>query len=150
MSMPYLVFNVNFWDLPSCTTAPLLPYNIFLISPFLQSGVLKGDASLAKLAQLEEFSNYLMSRSKEKVGISGEEMENCCCICYACDSDAMFKPCNHMSCFGCITRHLLNCERCFFCNATVTSVVRMKKTRNWKSSWCMNSCLFFVPSRLRL
>lgn len=98
------------------------------------SGVLKGDASLAKLAQLEEFSNYLMSRSKEKVGFIEEDMENCCCICYACDSDAMFKPCNHMSCFGCITRHLLNGERCFFCNATVTEVVRTKNLRTLRAA----------------
>lgn len=95
--------------------------------------VLRGDAALAKLAQLEEFSNFLISMTEASVGTRGDtgvrtdddEVESYCCICYACDSDAVFEPCHHTSCFGCITRHLLNSQRCFFCNATVTEVVRV-------------------------
>lgn len=92
--------------------------------------VLRGDASLTKLAQLEEFSKYIRSRAdavddRRALGVGLEEGdgENCCCICYACDSDALFEPCHHRSCLGCITRHLLNSPRCFFCNAPVTNVV---------------------------
>ncbi|KAG1334510.1 E3 ubiquitin-protein ligase RKP [Cocos nucifera] len=92
--------------------------------------VLRGDASLAKLAQLEEFLNYLRSRTEALDGIgelgisTDDEGENQCCICYACDCDAFFEPCHHGSCLGCITRHLLNSQRCFFCNAKVTAVMR--------------------------
>ncbi|KAK8966827.1 E3 ubiquitin-protein ligase RKP [Platanthera guangdongensis] len=86
--------------------------------------------SLAKLAQLDEFSNYLRSRIVALEGATAdttmkadEDETLCCCICYASDTDAQFEPCHHRSCLGCITRHLLNCQRCFFCNATVTKVV---------------------------
>ncbi|KAL6657002.1 hypothetical protein ACP70R_004782 [Stipagrostis hirtigluma subsp. patula] len=96
------------------------------------SNVLLGDASLAKLAQLEEFSHYFQHITKsvdseEQHGLSARDKEedNTCCICYSCDSDATFQPCHHRSCFGCISRHLLNSQRCFFCNAVVTSVTRM-------------------------
>ncbi|XP_008810251.2 E3 ubiquitin-protein ligase RKP isoform X1 [Phoenix dactylifera] len=95
------------------------------------SNILQGDASLAKLAQLEEFLNYLRSRTEALDGIgelgisTDDEGENQCCICYASDCDAFFGPCHHRSCLGCITRHLLNSQRCFFCNAKVTAVMRV-------------------------
>lgn len=95
--------------------------------------VLRGDAAHAKLAQLKEFSECLMSITEaafDRVGDSGnqsddEERENYCCICYTCNADAIFEPCHHTSCYGCITRHLLNSPRCFFCNVAVTEVVRV-------------------------
>ncbi|TVU37762.1 hypothetical protein EJB05_11096 [Eragrostis curvula] len=95
------------------------------------SNVLRGDASLAKLAQLEEFSHYFrritmaVDGKEEHNTSSGDEDDDTCCICYNCDSDATFQPCHHKSCFGCINRHLLNSQRCFFCNAVVTSVTRI-------------------------
>ncbi|KAL5197301.1 hypothetical protein ABZP36_000813 [Zizania latifolia] len=96
------------------------------------SNVLRGDASLAKLAQLEEFSHYFrrMAASADGdeaqgFGTGGEDEEDNCCICYNCDSDTTFEPCHHRSCYGCISRHLLNSQRCFFCNAVVTSVTRI-------------------------
>lgn len=94
------------------------------------TGSFRGDAHLAKLRQLEQLSTLLISRTEstevERTGCQGEADVNdiTCCICYACEADAQFVPCSHTSCFGCITRHLLNCERCFFCNATVVEVVR--------------------------
>ncbi|XP_072990880.1 E3 ubiquitin-protein ligase RKP [Typha latifolia] len=93
------------------------------------NNVLRGDASLARLAQLGEFSNYLRCRTEEVEGRgelspgTSEDGENNCCICYNSVSDALFEPCHHRSCFGCIRRHLLNSHRCFFCNATVMAVV---------------------------
>ncbi|RCV14083.1 hypothetical protein SETIT_2G398600v2 [Setaria italica] len=95
------------------------------------SNVLRGDASLAKLAQLEEFSHYfrritMAVDGEDRILNTGdEEKDDTCCICYSCDSDATFQPCHHRSCFGCISRHLLNSQRCFFCNAVVTSVTRI-------------------------
>ncbi|KAF4355134.1 hypothetical protein F8388_026059 [Cannabis sativa] len=94
-------------------------------------GSFRGDSYLTKLEQLEDFLALLISRSEsEKVGEMGSEEEtdvndSICCICYTSEADARFVPCSHMSCYGCITRHLLNCQRCFFCNATVLEVVRI-------------------------
>ncbi|XP_068638077.1 E3 ubiquitin-protein ligase RKP-like [Aristolochia californica] len=98
---------------------------------FNWGGVLK-DASHTRLNQLERFWDRLRSRTdaearREHSDDSAEE-ECICCICYACEVDARFEPCHHTSCFGCITRHLLNSQRCFFCNATVLEVARIEET----------------------
>ncbi|KAB2597297.1 E3 ubiquitin-protein ligase RKP-like [Pyrus ussuriensis x Pyrus communis] len=89
-------------------------------------GTCRGDVYLVKLAQLENFLSLLsQSQSQENTICRGETDgdDGLCCICYACEADAQFSPCSHRSCYGCITRHLLNCHRCFFCNATVVDVV---------------------------
>ncbi|WOG97343.1 hypothetical protein DCAR_0416683 [Daucus carota subsp. sativus] len=89
----------------------------------------RGDVQLAKLRQLEKISSLLICRTEahesERKFYEGEVEgdDGTCCICYACDADTRFVPCSHNSCFGCISRHLLNCQRCFFCNATVTKIV---------------------------
>ncbi|GKV25291.1 hypothetical protein SLEP1_g34750 [Rubroshorea leprosula] len=94
----------------------------------------RGDAYLAELMQLKNFSSLLISRmeSRGTARILCEEEtdadDSMCCVCYACEADARFTPCSHKSCYGCITRHLLNCQRCFFCNATVMDVIRTEKT----------------------
>ncbi|KAJ4966187.1 hypothetical protein NE237_018036 [Protea cynaroides] len=95
------------------------------------AGSLRGDPSATRLRQLEQFSDLLRIRTESGAAgkmISGGEVEvdddDQCCICYTSVADARFEPCSHMSCYGCITRHLLNCQRCFFCNATVLEVHR--------------------------
>lgn len=94
------------------------------------AGSFMEDSNLLKLRQLEEFSSLLIRRTEskavEKIGFETEidGDDSICCICYACEADAVFVPCSHVSCFGCISRHLLNCQRCFFCNGTVTEVAR--------------------------
>ncbi|GAB2279360.1 hypothetical protein Dimus_014002 [Dionaea muscipula] len=94
------------------------------------AGFSKGNVHFAKLRQLEEFSNLLVTRMSSRdlerleLGQEADSDDTTCCICYICEADAQFLPCFHRSCFGCITRHLLNCERCFFCNATVIEVTR--------------------------
>ena len=112
---------------------------LFLTSSLVMQGnVLRGDAAHAKLAQLKKFSKFLMhiteaafSRSGDSVVQSDdEEQESYCCICYACNADAIFEPCHHKSCYGCITRHLLNSPRCFFCNTAVTEVMRVY-SKDW-------------------
>lgn len=45
-----------------------------------------------------------------------------CPICYSYMMDRIFEPCGHKSCHRCIERHLLNSEKCFFCNAKITSL----------------------------
>ncbi|KAL8160739.1 hypothetical protein V2J09_002276 [Rumex salicifolius] len=97
----------------------------------------KGNVHVVKLRQLEEFLSLLIiqlaSSEPESSGARGLEQEadseedRTCCICYASDADAQFMPCLHKSCYGCITRHLLNGKRCFFCNATVLGVTKLSQ-----------------------
>ncbi|XP_047329553.1 E3 ubiquitin-protein ligase RKP [Impatiens glandulifera] len=108
-------------DTVICGFQYLLEYN--------WAGSLRGDVSPYKLRQLEQLSVLLISRA-ESIAIERRrsiEEDNTtdltCCICYTSDADARFVPCSHISCYGCISRHLLNCQRCFFCNATVLDVV---------------------------
>lgn len=90
----------------------------------------KGNVHFGKLSQLEDFLSHLISRmgSRElEASVLRQEAEcedSMCCICYTGEADAQFVPCLHRSCYGCITRHLLNCQRCFFCNATVMQVIK--------------------------
>ncbi|KAL7104483.1 hypothetical protein ACP275_08G247800 [Erythranthe tilingii] len=94
-------------------------------------GSTKGDDYfINQLTKLEEFSSLLIHRTelhaieKRMRGAESESEDGVCCICYANRVDARFTPCSHVSCYSCISRHLLNCQRCFFCNTTVVEVVR--------------------------
>lgn len=114
-----------FSTFPECVFTNVLV--IYLL--MFQAASFRGDVQFAKLRQLEKISSLLICRTEahESVRKSEGELEGddgTCCICYACDADTKFVPCSHNSCFGCISRHLLNCRRCFFCNATVTKIVR--------------------------
>ncbi|KNA19170.1 hypothetical protein SOVF_064060 [Spinacia oleracea] len=97
---------------------------------FNWAGFSKGNVHFAKLRQLEEFLTCLICRmgSRDLEASAFLQESECddsiCCICYTCVADAQFIPCLHQSCYGCITRHLLNCERCFFCNAIVAKVIK--------------------------
>jgi len=51
-----------------------------------------------------------------------EDDETMCPICCSRPTDRVFRPCEHRSCVECVTRHLLNCKKCFFCNAEIVSV----------------------------
>ncbi|KAF3794181.1 E3 ubiquitin-protein ligase [Nymphaea thermarum] len=100
---------------------------------FNWGGMLRGNIPFVRLKKLERFASCLRSRREmdtiASLGCIAEDDEVICCICYACKSDSQLMPCNHKSCFGCISRHLLNSQRCFFCNATVTDVKEMADTR---------------------
>ncbi|KAL8473676.1 hypothetical protein ACS0TY_030502 [Phlomoides rotata] len=93
-------------------------------------GSIKGDAHNDQLTKLEKFSSLLICRTelqaieKRMQGAESESDDSICCICYTNRANASFKPCSHVSCYSCISRHLLNCQRCFFCNATVAEVVK--------------------------
>ncbi|XP_002974307.2 E3 ubiquitin-protein ligase RKP [Selaginella moellendorffii] len=106
----------------------------------------KGDPSLARLSDLNIFieklkTEYAEARKRackaeaelitrhskgddfelgnaDKAGGGGE----LCSICYACEENAVFLPCKHRSCVRCVSRHLLNNQRCFFCNAAICEV----------------------------
>lgn len=108
-----------------------LHYGFQYLLDYNWAGSLRGDAYLGKLGQLEKFASLLISRTESEIvdtmghGRETEGDDGECCICYACEADSEFVPCAHRSCYGCISRHLLNCQRCFFCNATVVEVVRV-------------------------
>lgn len=103
----------------------------------------KGDPSLARLPYLKEFLRQLKAEASALMqsqleedsfatvldydhgNTTEEEKEDICSICYACEINTVFFPCNHKSCWRCISRHLLNNQRCFFCNATVQDLRSM-------------------------
>jgi len=49
-----------------------------------------------------------------------------CSICYAAPIDTRFEPCKHQSCNRCIKRHLLNSNKCFYCNTEIESITLEK------------------------
>nr|GMC63097.1 E3 ubiquitin-protein ligase RKP [Ipomoea batatas] len=114
--------NMHCLDTVICGFQSLLDYN--------WASIFRGDDYIPKLRQLEKFSMLLICQSDlqdaEKKGYEGDAgyEDSVCCICYASEANTRFVPCSHVSCYGCITRHMLNCDRCFFCNATVTEVVK--------------------------
>ncbi|KAJ7543067.1 hypothetical protein O6H91_09G024000 [Diphasiastrum complanatum] len=111
-------------------------------------GAFKGDPSLARLPELKAFLMKLQTESeaankkaaeeelqaslaepdiKDEKDVTGQDSGRggaieCCSICYACRVDSIFLPCKHGSCLHCISRHLLNNQRCFFCNASISEV----------------------------
>ncbi|KAK6150490.1 hypothetical protein DH2020_015422 [Rehmannia glutinosa] len=93
---------------------------------------IKGEDYNDQLTKLEKFSSLLICQTelqaieKRMHGGDCETDDGICCICYTNKADARFSPCSHISCYNCISRHLLNCQRCFFCNATVADVDRLK------------------------
>ncbi|KAL3692194.1 hypothetical protein R1sor_005845 [Riccia sorocarpa] len=107
---------------------------------FNWAGAFKGDPSLRKLPELKIFVKRLKVESElarikateEEIlqsdviqDASGEDKLEICSICYACEVDTVFVPCKHQSCVRCITRHLLNNQRCFFCNAVILELGSM-------------------------
>lgn len=94
----------------------------------------KGDPSLVRLPELKAFVKRLevevevvrqaaLDEEKRAEAVratrGSEEEVDLCSICYACEIDTSFLPCRHQSCQRCISRHLLNSSRCFFCNAAI-------------------------------
>ncbi|CDP01482.1 unnamed protein product [Coffea canephora] len=102
----------------------------FYLLEYNWAGLVKGVDDISKLKQLETLSSLLICQKESQefeMMVCAEESNsdnNICCICYACEANAQFVPCSHSPCFGCKTRHVLNCQRYFFCNATVTEAVR--------------------------
>uniref|UniRef100_A0A0D6R5Y3 B30.2/SPRY domain-containing protein n=1 Tax=Araucaria cunninghamii TaxID=56994 RepID=A0A0D6R5Y3_ARACU len=91
-------------------------------------GFFKGDPSLGRLVELRHFVESLKAKSesnRQTPKSDREDEDETCCICYHNEVDTLFVPCNHKSCLKCISRHLLNNQRCFFCNSIVTEVCSM-------------------------
>ncbi|PIN13800.1 putative E3 ubiquitin ligase [Handroanthus impetiginosus] len=114
----------------SMDCADTILYGFQYLLDYNWAGSTRGDDYVDHLTKLEKFSSLLICQTElqaiEKKVRGGEsEMDDgLCCICYTNRADARFTPCSHVSCYNCITRHLLNCQRCFFCNTTVVEVVR--------------------------
>jgi len=78
---------------------------------------------------VENMVLYLTEESSKpqftkQLSVDGEEV---CPICYAMPLGVVFKPCGHMSCRACITRHLMNNKQCFFCKEAVDDVEPVHK-----------------------
>ena len=83
----------------------------------------KEHATAGKRAEEEE-ERKRERRRGEAGGSSAEEDEDSavCGICYSSAIDTTLLPCRHLSCHTCIIRHLLNHQRCFFCNSPVAQL----------------------------
>ncbi|BBN14829.1 Kip1 ubiquitination-promoting complex protein 1 [Marchantia polymorpha subsp. ruderalis] len=107
---------------------------------FNWNAAFKGDPSLKKLPELKNFvtrlsieSDAARERATEEEMLqsdlirdaTGEDKVEICCICCVGELDTIFVPCKHQSCLRCITRHLLNNQRCFFCNAHISELGSM-------------------------
>ncbi len=67
------------------------------------------------------------SRAQQEVSNAvsdGAEDGELCPICYSATMDTQFSPCQHRSCYRCISLHLLNKKQCFFCNAPLEAIQR--------------------------
>eukprot|EP01063_Lacrimia_lanifica_P009477 TRINITY_DN1647_c0_g1_i1.p1 TRINITY_DN1647_c0_g1~~TRINITY_DN1647_c0_g1_i1.p1 ORF type:complete len:1244 (+),score=375.77 TRINITY_DN1647_c0_g1_i1:140-3871(+) len=70
----------------------------------------------------QSYQEWIMNKAKLDTEVeAADDADNLCCICYCAAADTKFS-CGHMSCRSCITRQLVNSNRCFFCNAEVTSI----------------------------
>lgn len=58
--------------------------------------------------------------------------ENLCQICCFQSQDTEFVPCQHRTCKKCIQTHMLNSQKCPFCNAEIKSVRAAKESDNNK------------------
>lgn len=54
------------------------------------------------------------------------EDENLCTICCFQKQDTIFVPCEHQTCKMCIQTHMLNSEKCPFCNAEIKELKEIK------------------------
>ena len=50
------------------------------------------------------------------------EDENLCQICCFQQQNTVFIPCQHQTCAKCIQTHMLNSEKCPFCNSEIKSL----------------------------
>jgi len=84
--------------------------------------------SLMNIRFLSELARALREQKERertactKVEEDMDADEDTCTICYSATVDTSFLPCGHRSCHQCISRHLLNNKRCFFCNKDVESL----------------------------
>ncbi|CAM6100145.1 unnamed protein product [Calypogeia fissa] len=136
----HVIANVDYSPLVISNFQYLLDYN--------WAASFKGDPSVRRLPELKSFVKRLKieieiarkaAREEEifqsgaeadgdetaDTDTAGDEKGEICSICYACEVDTIFVPCKHQSCLRCITRHLLNNQRCFFCNATISELCSM-------------------------
>eukprot|EP00762_Andalucia_godoyi_P004099 ANDGO_06249.mRNA.1 E3 ubiquitin-protein ligase RKP len=71
---------------------------------------------------LVEECQRAFASSNESVCSVSSTSADVCVICYKSVVSCRFVPCGHTSCRRCIRRHLLNSDRCFFCNSQILSV----------------------------
>jgi Kip1 ubiquitination-promoting complex protein 1 len=115
----------------------------------------KGDISISRISDLKQFVSKLklesnaareqasshdllaLSSTSDLLGsLAMMDREEACTICYACEVDTIFFPCKHKSCQRCISRHLLNNQRCFFCNSAIIKFSPMQATPAVEDDYC--------------
>jgi len=86
------------------------------------------------LLKLELFMQELKTTVAEykpadsNMEVDDDSNDDLCSICYANPLDSVFLPCKHQSCSQCISRHLLDNNKCFFCKAAIQEVIPLTKS----------------------
>lgn len=83
----------------------------------------RGHINQSEVDRVKELINALQSRQYLLSDVVLPSEDTLCTICYSQSISATFDPCKHQSCSGCITQHLMNSRLCFYCKATITSVI---------------------------
>lgn len=77
------------------------------------------------VAEIETRVKQSRAQQAASSAVSSEgEGEELCPICYSAAMDTQFAPCQHRSCYRCISLQLLNKKQCFFCNAPLEAIQR--------------------------
>ncbi len=85
------------------------------------------DERLEMLRKFEERLEKQVTITKEKENLMKTSASaEFCPICYAAAIDTQFVPCGHNSCHTCIKRHLLNSNKCFYCNAPIEKIEHLE------------------------
>eukprot|EP00668_Euglena_longa_P035448 GGOE01045538.1.p1 GENE.GGOE01045538.1~~GGOE01045538.1.p1 ORF type:complete len:1202 (-),score=292.00 GGOE01045538.1:72-3410(-) len=92
--------------------------------PCNKLGLLHSPLFLEALETAHATNNALREKQQQEIeaGADDNDDDDTCPICCSAQNNRQLKPCDHRSCNACISRHLLNSRRCFFCNCDIESV----------------------------
>lgn len=93
--------------------------NFYSTSPFAD----RGHINQSEIERVKEMITILLSRQYLLSDVVVPSDDTLCTICYSESISATFHPCKHQSCCGCITQHLMNSKLCFYCKATIATVI---------------------------
>lgn len=106
------------------TNKVLRSYRFVILIPLLLTFFAdRGHINQSEIERVKEMITILLSRQYLLSDVVVPSDDTLCTICYSQSISATFHPCKHQSCCGCITQHLMNSKLCFYCKATIATVI---------------------------